>query len=261
MSTPSPWIALHCIVRRELGRVLRLWLQTLVTPAISAALYLAVFGRLIGERIGPFEGGIDYLQFIAPGLVMMCMITTSYGNAASSFFFLRFNRAVEEMLISPMPAWTMLLGHVVGAVARSFMVGAIVVALVLALSPSLPLSLAHAPIAAVSALLASTIFALLGFINALYCRTLDDIGHISHYVLTPLAYLGGVFYPIGLLEAPWRQLALINPLAHIIGTFRHGMLGTDEFEVGTSLAAMLIAAAALSALALALLRRGVGTRS
>lgn len=259
MSPSLPLVALHCIVRRELSRVLRLWLQTLVTPALSAALYFAVFGRLIGDRIGRFEGGIDYLQFIAPGLVMMCMITTSYGNAASSFFFLRFNRAVEEMLVSPMPGWVLLLGYVIGAVVRSVMVGMIVLGIALALSPSLPL--VHAPLAAVSALLASTIFALLGFINALYSRTLDDIGHVSHYVLTPLAYLGGVFYPIGLLDAPWRDLALINPLAHIIATFRHGMLGSHELDVGVSLLVMLAATVMLSALALALLRRGVGTRS
>jgi len=259
MSVSSDLIALHCIVRREVSRILRLWLQTLVPPAVSTALYFAIFGKLIGDRIGSVDGGSSYLQFITPGLVMMCIITSSYGNASSSFFFVRFNRAVEEMLVSPMRNWIILLGYVAGAVVRSLMVGAIVVAIALVLSPSL--SLAHPLVAVVSALLAATIFSLLGFINALYAKTLDDIGHVSHYVLTPLAYLGGVFYPIGLLQAPWQAIAQVNPLAHMIGTFRYGVLGTGAPGFGLSLAVMIGLALGLSALALFLLRRGVGTRS
>ena len=192
MSVSSDLIALHCIVRREVSRILRLWLQTLVPPAVSTALYFAIFGKLIGDRIGSVDGGSSYLQFITPGLV---------------------------------------------------------------------LSLAHPLVAVLSALLAATIFSLLGFINALYAKTLDDIGHVSHYVLTPLAYLGGVFYPISLLDAPWQAVAQVNPLAHMIGTFRYGVLGTGAPGFGLSIAVMLGLTLGLSALALVLLRRGVGTRS
>ncbi|WP_394539775.1 ABC transporter permease [Lysobacter enzymogenes] len=259
MTVSTDLIALHSIVRREVSRILRLWLQTLVPPAVSTALYFAIFGKIVGDRIGSVDGGSSYLQFIAPGLVMMCIITSSYGTASSSFFFVRFNRAVEEMLASPMRNWTILLGYVVGAVVRSLMAGAIVVAIALALSPSLPL--AHPWVAGLSALLAATIFSLLGFINALYAKTLDDIGHVTHFVLTPLAYLGGVFFPVALLQAPWRQIAQVNPLAHMIGAFRYGVLGTGAPGVGVSMAVMLGLALGLAALALFLLGRGVGTRS
>ncbi|UZW61450.1 ABC transporter permease [Lysobacter enzymogenes] len=259
MSVGSELIALHCIVRREVVRILRLWLQTLVPPAVSTALYFAIFGKLIGDRIGSVEGGASYLHFITPGLVMMCVITSSYGTASSSFFFVRFNRAVEEMLASPMRNRTILLGYVVGALVRSLLVGAIVVAIALALAPSLPL--AHPWIAGLSVLLAATIFSLLGFINALYAKTLDDIGHVTHFVLTPLAYLGGVFYPISLLKTPWQEIAQVNPLAHMIGAFRYGVLGTGAPGVGVSIAVMLVLTLGLSALALFLLGRGVGTRT
>lgn len=259
MNVSSDLTALRCIVRREVSRILRLWLQTLVPPAISTALYFAIFGKLIGDRIGPFEGASSYLQFITPGLVMMSVITTSYGNASSSFFFVRFNRAVEEMLVSPMRNGIILLGYVTGAVVRSLLVGTIVIAIALLLSPSLPI--AHPLVAGLSVLLAATVFSLLGFINALYAKTLDDIGHVSHYVLTPLAYLGGVFYPIGLLQAPWQAIAQANPLAHMIGALRYGMLGTGAPGLAVSLAVMAGLALVLSALALHLLRRGTGTRS
>ncbi len=258
MRASATLIALNTLVRREIERILRLWLQTLIVPMITIVLYFLVFGTLIGARIGRFDGGVTYLQYIAPGLVMMNIITSSYGNASSSFFFVRFNRAAEEMLVSPMPHWVILLGYVLGAVARGLMVGALVLLIALAFTS---MHIAHPLIALLSALLGATIFSLIGFINALYAKTLDDIGHVSTFVLTPLVYLGGVFYPASLLDAPWRSLALINPMSHIIDAFRHGVLGIGALDIGIALAVMAALAGGLFVAALVLLDRGVGIRS
>ena len=258
MRASATLIALNTLVRREIERILRLWLQTLIVPMITIVLYFLVFGTLIGERIGRFDGGVTYLQYIAPGLVMMNIITSSYGNASSSFFFVRFNRAAEEMLVSPMPHWVILLGYVLGAVARGLTVGALVLLIALAFTS---MHIAHPLIALLSALLGATIFSLIGFINALYAKTLDDIGHVSTFVLTPLVYLGGVFYPASLLDAPWRSLALINPMSHIIDAFRHGVLGIGALDIGIALAVMAALAGGLFVAALVLLDRGVGIRS
>ncbi len=258
MRASATLIALNTLVRREIERILRLWLQTLIVPMITIVLYFLVFGTLIGERIGRFDGGVTYLQYIAPGLVMMNIITSSYGNASSSFFFVRFNRAAEEMLVSPMPHWVILLGYVLGAVARGLTVGALVLLIALAFTS---MHIAHPLIALLSALLGATIFSLIGFINALYAKTLDDIGHVSTFALTPLVYLGGVFYPASLLDAPWRSLALINPMSHIIDAFRHGVLGIGALDIGIALAVMAALAGGLFVAALVLLDRGVGIRS
>ena len=239
-------------------RILRLWVQTLIPPAITMTLYFAIFGALIGERIGSFDGGFTYMQYIAPGLVMMMLITNSYGNTSSSFFFVRFNRAVEEMLVSPMPNWAILLGYIVGSLVRGFAVSALVFLISLFFT-SLPV--AHPLIAFLSALLCAIIFSLVGFINALYAKTLDDIGRVSTFVLTPLAYLGGVFYPVSMLSEPWRDIARINPILHMVDAFRYGVLGVGDFDIGVAFPVMLTLVAGLSAIALMLLGRGVGTRS
>jgi ABC-2 type transport system permease protein len=258
MSASSNLIALNTIVRREIVRIVRLWMQTLIPPAITMALYFAVFGKLIGDRIGSFDGGFTYIQYITPGLVMMMMITSSYANTSSSFFFIRFNRAAEEMLVSPMPNWTILVGYIIGSLVRGFMVSALVLLIALFFTS---LHVAHPFIAFLSALLGAIIFSLIGFINALYAKTLDDIGHISTFVLTPLAYLGGVFYPVSMLNEPWRGISQINPILHMISTFRYGVLGVGDLDIGVAFMVMLMLAVILSVAALVLLNRGVGTRS
>ncbi|MBN8213869.1 MAG: ABC transporter permease [Xanthomonadales bacterium] len=258
MSSSANLIALETIVRRELVRIMRLWVQTLIPPAITMTLYFAIFGRLIGDRIGTFDDGFTYMQYIVPGLVMMSIITSSYGNTSSSFFFIRFNRAVEEMLVSPMPNWAIVLGYVIGSVMRSVAVGTIVLLISLLFTS---LHIAHPLIAFVSALLGATIFSLIGFINALYAKTLDDIGYVSTYVLTPLAYLGGVFYPVSMLDQPWQGVSQINPILHMIDAFRCGVLGVGDLNIGIAFVVMLALVAGLSIIALILLGRGVGTRS
>jgi ABC-2 type transport system permease protein len=258
MSASAHLIALNTIVRREVVRIMRLWVQTLIPPMITMSLYFAIFGRLIGDRIQVLDGSFSYIQYIAPGLVMMSIVTSSYGNISSSFFFIRFNRAVEEMLTSPMPHSAILLGYVIGSVLRGFIVSALVLLIALLFAP---LDFAHPLIALVSALLGAVIFSLIGFINALYAKSLDDVGHASTFVLTPLVYLGGVFYPVSMLSQPWQGISLLNPVTHMIGAFRYGVLGVGDLNIGIAFAVMMMFAIGLSALALALLDRGVGTRS
>ena len=196
MNATGTMIALGTIVRREVMRILRIWSQTLLPPAITATLYFIIFGSLIGRRIGEIAPGVSYIEYIAPGLIMMSVIQNAYGNITSSFFGAKFQRFVEEMLVSPMPSWTILSGYVAGAVMRGFMVGVIVLGLSLFFTK---IHLYHPLVTLSTFLLAATIFALLGFVNAIFARKFDDIAIIPTFVLTPLTYLGGVFYTIKLL--------------------------------------------------------------
>ncbi|MEG3192939.1 ABC transporter permease [Lysobacter sp. D1-1-M9] len=249
--------ALGTIIRRELMRVLRIWGQTLVPPAITMTLYFLIFGGLIGSRIGQMEG-IDYMDFIVPGLVMMSIIQNSYGNISSSFFGAKFGRHVEELLVSPMPNWVILTGYVVGAVTRGLAVGVIVL---LIASLFTNLQIRHPLIMLSTVLLGATIFALAGFVNAVYAKKFDDIAIVPTFILTPLTYLGGVFYSVTLLPG-WAEAAThANPVFYMVNAFRYGLLGVSDVPVWIAYALMLGFVVALAALGLWLLKRGIGLRS
>ncbi|HXD37785.1 MAG TPA: ABC transporter permease, partial [Rhodanobacter sp.] len=202
-------VALNTLVRREIVRIMRIWTQTLIPPAITMTLYFVIFGKLIGSRIGNIQGGFSYMQYIVPGLVMMSIITNSYGNISSSFFGAKFSRAVEEMLVSPMPNWVILLGYVTGAVARGLVVGILVLLIALFFTD---LHVLHPLITFVSVLLGATIFSLAGFVNAVYAKKFDDIALVPTFILTPLTYLGGVFYSVNMLAEPWQAISRANPI-------------------------------------------------
>ncbi len=257
MSAQPNLVALATIARREVVRILRIWTQTLIPPAITMTLYFLIFGGLIGSRVGRM-GGMDYMQFIVPGLVMMSVIQNSYGNISSSFFGAKFGRHVEELLVSPMPNWVILTGYVAGAVLRGLMVGAIVLCIAMLFTR---VHVPH-PLVTVSAvLLGATIFSLAGFINAIYAKKFDDVAIVPTFILTPLTYLGGVFYSISLLPA-WAQAAThANPIFYMVNAFRYGLLGQSDVPLVVAFALMLGFVAALSTLALWLLKRGVGLRS
>ena len=269
MSTPAPvsnapmtdrarnWVALGTIVRREVNRILRIWGQTLVPPAITMTLYFLIFGGLIGSKIGDM-GGYTYMQFIVPGLVMMSVIQNSYGNISSSFFGAKFGRHIEELLVSPMPNWVILGGYVAGAVLRGLMVGAIVLLIAMLFTH---LHVPHPLVTLSTVLLGSTIFSLAGFINAVYAKKFDDVAIVPTFILTPLTYLGGVFYSVALLPG-WAQAAThANPIFYMVNAFRYGLLGTSDVPLWVAYALMLGFTAALAILSLWLLRRGVGLRS
>ena len=251
------WIALGTIARREVSRILRIWSQTLVPPAITMTLYFLIFGGLIGSRVGDM-GGFSYMQFIVPGLVMMSVIQNSYGNISSSFFGAKFGRHVEELLVSPMPNWVILWGYVAGAVLRGLLVGVIVLAIAMLFTT---VRIPHPLVTVTSVLLGATIFSLAGFVNAVFAKKFDDVAIVPTFILTPLTYLGGVFYSVTLLPG-WAQAAThANPIFYMVNAFRYGLLGVSDVPLWVAYALMLGFVAVLSALSLWLLRRGVGLRS
>jgi len=258
MSAMANLIGLGTITRREVVRILRIWSQTLLPSAITMTLYFVIFGRMVGSRIGEVAPGIGYIDYIVPGLIMMAVITNSYGNISSSFFGAKFQRFVEEMLVSPMPGWTILAGYVAGAVMRGLMVGVIVLGLSLFFTK---IHLYHPFVTLSTFLLAAVIFALLGFINAIYARKFDDIAIIPTFVLTPLTYLGGVFYNVAQLPSPWREISHANPILYMVNTFRYGLLGVSDIDPAWAYVVMLAFVVALGAFCINLIHRGVGLRT
>ncbi len=251
-------IALYTISRREIVRIVRIWTQTLIPPVITMTLYFVIFGKLIGSQIHEVAGGFTYMQYIVPGLVMMSIINNSYMNISSSFFGAKFQRSVEEMLVAPMANWVILAGYVIGSVARGLVVGLLVLVIALFFTS---LHVAHPLVALASVTLGATIFALAGFINAMYAKKFDDIALVPTFVITPLTYLGGVFYSISMLGEPWQAISRINPILYMVNAFRFGILGISDVSVGWAFVVMLAFVAALSILALQLLKRGIGLRS
>jgi len=249
-------VAFKTIVRKEFIRVLRIWIQTIVPPAIMMTLYFIIFGNLIGRRIGTMDG-YDYMQYIAPGLIMMSVITNSYGNVVSSFFGAKFSGHVEEMLISPMSNATIIMGHVAGGVLRGMLVGALVTMVALFFTR---LEVQHPFITISIVLLSSIVFALAGFINAVFAKKFDDISIVPTFVLTPLTYLGGVFYSISLLPDFWQKVSMANPILYMVNAFRYGILGTSDIGIGTAYVLLLFFAVLLFTVCMHLMKRGTGIR-
>jgi ABC-2 type transport system permease protein len=256
-SLQKNFVALGTIVRREIMRILRIWGQTLVPPAITMTLYFLIFGGLIGSRVGEMDG-IRYMDFIVPGLVMMAVIQNSYGNISSSFFGAKFGRHVEELLVSPMPSWVILGGYVTGAVLRGLLVGVIVLCIAMLFTT---VRIPHPLVTVSTVVLGAVIFSLAGFLNAVFARKFDDIAIVPTFILTPLTYLGGVFYSVKLLP-PWAEAAThANPIFYMVNAFRYGLLGVSDVPVWIAYLLMVGFVVALGGLGLWLLNRGVGLRS
>ncbi|HKM15036.1 MAG TPA: ABC transporter permease [Marinospirillum sp.] len=250
------WIAFTTILTKEIRRFMRIWAQTLLPPAITMTLYFVIFGNLIGSRIGEM-GGFNYMQFIMPGLIMMSVITNSYSNVTSSFFSSKFQKSIEEMLVAPVPSWVILSGYVLGGVVRGLLVGLIVTLLALFFTD---LTVHNLFITITVIFLTAILFSIGGFINALFARSFDDIAIIPTFILTPLTYLGGVFYSIQLLPEFWQGLSLFNPILYMVNTFRFGILGASDVNPWVALIAICVFIVILFSLALWLLERGRGLR-
>ncbi|WP_027967243.1 ABC transporter permease [Halomonas halocynthiae] len=250
-------VALWTLVAKEIRRFTRIWPQTLLPPSITMTMYFIIFGNLIGARIGEMDG-YSYMDFIVPGLIMMSVITNSYSNVASSFFSTKFQRSVEEMMVSPMPNWVILSGFVLGGMARGLGVGAIVTVVSLFFTQ---LTIAHPLLTLLVIVLTSALFAVGGFINALLGKKFDDISIVPTFVLTPLTYLGGVFYSISLLPDFWQSVSMLNPILYMVNVFRYGFLGVSDIPVGWALLAIFAFIAVLFGLALWMLENGKGIRS
>ncbi len=252
MSLRAEYVSFTTIVRKEARRFIRIWPQTLLPPAISMTLYFVIFGKLIGDRIGSM-GGFTYIQFMVPGLIMMSVITNAYANVVSSFFGAKFQRHIEELLVSPTSNHTILLGFVVGGILRGICVGAIVTALSLFFSH---LHIQHIGITIAILVLTSLLFSLAGFINAVYANNFDDISIVPTFVLTPLTYLGGVFYSIELLPEFWAGVSRLNPILYIVNAFRYGFLGVSDVDLALSFGIVLFFTVIAYAYAMYLLKTG-----
>jgi ABC-2 type transport system permease protein len=250
------WVGFATIVIREFSRIIRIWGQTLVPPAITATLYFLIFGSLIGARIGDM-GGYSYMQYIAPGLIMMSVITNSYGNVVSSFFGAKFGRHIEELLVSPLPNWLIVLGYVVGGVLRGLLVGVVVTVIALCFTR---LAVEHWFAVAGAVLLTAVVFSLGGLLNAVFAKNFDQVTFIPTFVLTPLTYLGGVFYSIRMLPEWAQNISQANPILYMVNAFRYGFLGHSDVSVAFAFLVMAVAVVALFASCVWLLERGTGIR-
>lgn len=256
MSNREKWIALQAIFVREVLRFSRIWMQTILPPAITTALYFVIFGGLIGPRIGEMDG-FSYMEYIVPGLIMMTIITNSYANVVTSFYMAKFTHSIEELLVSPVPNWIILTGYVGGGVARGLAVGIAVTLVSLLFSD---LNIHSFGIMMATVLLTSILFALAGFINAVYAQSFDDISIIPTFVLTPLTYLGGVFYSVSMLSDFWQNVSLLNPILYMVNTFRFGVLGVTDIGLFISFAIIMLFIVILGFVSLYLLNKGVGIR-
>ena len=250
-------IALWTLVRKEVRRFLRIWPQTLLPPAITMSLYFVIFGNLVGSRIGEM-GGFSYMQFIVPGLIMMSVITNSYSNVASSFFSAKFQRNVEELLVAPVPNYIIVLGYVGGGVARGILVGLIVSLLSLFF---VDIKVHHLFILMSTVVLTATLFSLAGLINAVYAKTFDDISIIPTFVLTPLTYLGGVFYSLSLLPEFWQYVSKVNPIVYMVNAFRYGFLGVSDVNLVFAFSVIIGFILVFFSFAMYLISKGTGLRS
>ena len=242
---------------KEVRRFLRIWVQTLVPPAVTMSLYFIIFGSLIGPRIGSMDG-LDYIQFMIPGLIMMSVITNSYANVTSSFYSVKFQRSIEELLVSPMPNWAILLGFIIGGVARGTLIGFIVFCVSLFFYPSF--EVANPSLTLLVLFLTSILFSLMGFVNAIFADSFDAISVIPTFILTPLIYLGGVFYSINILPEMWRNISMANPMLYVVNTFREGMLGISDVSIPFSLGMIFAFIGLFTGLCLYLLNKGIGIR-
>ncbi len=257
VSVRSYWIGYQTILIKEITRILRIWAQTLLPPVITMSLYFVIFGAIIGRRVGDM-GGLPYMDFIVPGLIMLSVITHSYGNVTSSFFGAKFGKHVEELLVSPLPPWIILAGYVSGAVFRAVSVG-LLVWLVAGMFSGFHLH--NLWVTSSILLLTAIVFALGGFINAIYANKFDDIAIIPTFVLQPMTYLGGVFFSVSLLPGIAQQIALANPIVYMVNAFRYGLLGVTDVPLWVAYAMTLAFAVLLFGISLRLLKKGVGLRS
>lgn len=250
-------IALLTLTRKEITRFFRIWTQTLLPSPISMILYFVIFGGLIGPRIGQIEGH-NYIEYLAPGLIMMAVINNSFSNVVASFFGAKFQKNIEEMIVSPMSSWVILVGFLLGGMVRGCLVGLIVTLVALFFTE---LHVTHWFVTVLVVLGTSMLFSLGGMINAIFSRKFDDINIIPTFVLTPMTYLGGVFYSIHMLSPFWQKISYLNPIFYMINAFRYGMLGTSDVSVTVSLSFILLSCLILYLYAWRLLVKGTAIKT
>ena len=250
-------IAFRTILVKEIYRFIRIWPQTLLPPAVTTALYFLIFGKLIGDRIGEINGA-SYMDYIVPGVILMSVISHSYANVVSSFYSTKFQRNIEELLVSPVPNWIILSGYVCGGITRGLLVGTVVALISMMFAT---LSIQHIEIALITVILTAMLFSLAGFINALLAESFDDISIIPNFILTPLSYLGGVFYSVAMLPDIWQTISLGNPILYMVNAFRYGMIGVSDIDIALSFIITGGFIVTLVLLSLYLLHKGTGIKN
>jgi len=250
-------IAFRTIVVKEIFRFIRIWPQTLLPPAITTALYFLIFGKLIGGRIGTINGA-SYMDYIVPGIILMSVINHSYANVVSSFYSTKFQRNIEELLVAPIPNWVILGGYVGGGIIRGLLVG-VVVALISLLFADMRVN--NIAITVSIAVLTATVFSLAGFINAILAESFDDISIIPNFVLTPLSYLGGVFYSVDMLPGIWQNISMGNPILYMVNAFRYGLIGVTDIDIQTTFIITGGFIVILISFSLFLLHKGIGIKN
>ena len=259
MTLQDQLTALKTILIKEIFRFTRIWVQTILPPAITMALYFVIFGKLIGGAIDTIASdGYSYIDYIVPGLIMMSVITNSYSNVVSSFYSAKYQGHIQELLVSPTPNLIILFGFIGGGVVRGLMVGTVVTLVSLFFTD---MSVQHPFLTVLTLILTSILFATAGLINAVYANSFDDISIVPVFVLTPLTYLGGVFYSIKLLSPFWQNMSLVNPVLYMVNGFRYGILGVSDISIWISLAIILVFSIILFGIAYYLIDRGVGIRN
>jgi ABC-2 type transport system permease protein len=250
-------IAFTTIVTKEIHRFARIWPQTILPPAITTALYFLIFGTLMGERIGEI-GGTSYINYIVPGVILMSVISHSYSNVVSSFYSTKFQRHIEELLVSPVPNWVILAGYICGGVARGLLVGTVVVCISIIFTDMV---IVNFWLSLAVCILTATLFSLAGFINAVFADSFDDISIVPNFILTPLTYLGGIFYSIDMLPEIWQKISLANPILYMINAFRYGVIGVSDVKVELALAMIVAFIVVMTLFCLYLLHKGVGIKT
>lgn len=256
MTLSENYNALKTIIIREYLRFIRIWVQTILPPAITTTLYFVIFGNLIGSQIGDIDG-YKYMDYIVPGLILMAVITNSYGNVVASFYSAKFQKSIEELLVSPTPNSLILLGYVAGGVARGMIVGVVVTLVAMFFSD---IEIHNYALSLMVFFLTATLFSMAGFINAVYANSFDDISIIPTFVLTPLTYLGGIFYSLEMLPEFWQNISLANPILYMINAFRYGVIGTSDINLSVAIVIIVGFNVLLFSYAMYLLNRGIGIR-
>ncbi|MBL4647878.1 MAG: ABC transporter permease [Gammaproteobacteria bacterium] len=257
MNNRAYCIAFYTILSKELIRVFRIWQQSILPPVITMTLYFVIFGGFVGRRVGTIDG-IPYMLFIAPGLIMMSSLMNAYSNVSSSFFGAKFQRNIDEMLVAPIPNQVIILGFISGGILRGLLVSIAVTMVAMFFTP---LHVVHPLIMLAAILLSTMLFSIAGLLNGLIANKFDDVMLIPTFVLTPLIYMGGVFYSINKLSPVWQSISSINPVLYIVNVFRYGMLGHTDVNVTTAFMMIIVFIVGLYGLVLYMLNKGIGIRS
>src|SRR3989344_4488938 len=259
MTPYQQWISFYTMVRKDMVRMFRIWVQTFLPSVVTSALYLLIFGTVLGSQIGDIKG-VNYMEFVVPGLVMLAIVTNAYSNTSFSFFQSKFfAKSIEEILVSPTPPWLMIAGYVAGGVVRGVLVGALVL-LVSLFFTSLSLTITSLGLILLFAVLTATVFALAGLVNGIYAKSIDGINLVPTFILTPLVYLGGIFYSVDALPSWWQAITYANPLFYLINGFRYGFSGISDIPVSLSIGILFSMIAALVAINWYFIRTGLGLR-